>query len=100
MLDDDVAGNQQALGHFTETDNRDRVVEYIAFPLHGVGGIDVEERGFDPDLVAFPGMQQQAMRLQGNRRRKPVLGDMADIETLHGLPFRYFLAKLGAGYRL
>ena len=38
------------------------------------------------------------MRLQGNRRRKPVLGDMTDIETLHAVSFRYSRPSLALGF--
>ena len=52
-----------------------------------MGGKDVENGRFDPDVVTFPWMQEQPMWLKGNRCREQVLGDVADIETLHGCAF-------------
>ena len=58
VLNDHIAGNQQTLGHFAEAHHRNRVVEHIALPLHDMSGKNVESRGFNPDIVALPWVQE------------------------------------------
>jgi hypothetical protein len=52
--------------------------------LQGLGGYDLQERGFDPDLRVLLRAQQQSMGQPKHGIGKPVRGHVADVDTPRG----------------